>query len=348
MPPSEELSGIEPATSFSALTKELEHFITMDHKAGYATTIVSQALAAFLVTSLILLDLITYILTTILNLATRILPVVPPGHDFEAQAHLSHGTTTQDLPRQGIHALPRSTPRNSRHDLARGCNGSKIVAFKEVYNDEQNTWMISIGSMGAIHRVCKEAYKQAMKTRLPEYIGKDTAAIFEKRGFDIIWLPSKISPGNHFGVYLEKYWRTIGAEEDRPRKLAIPLKVWPLQMQGPQLWQLGLFFLSEHRRLKRLAISELFLVVNHEEFEDTLIEFVEPKTAKANLPIVDGSSTGSYLLWTDFERESMVALQKVMIRMWWCYEGATRVWRTVRKLQDAETMDCSENPMRGS
>lgn len=72
--------------------------------------------------------------------------------------------------------------------------------------------MVTIGAMGALRRVCRNANKQALDCRLSPFVRGDAsfgknADAFKKCAFDTIWLASASS-----FRFLEDYWleREVG------------------------------------------------------------------------------------------------------------------------------------------
>lgn len=75
------------------------------------------------------------------------------------------------------------------------------VGIKEAYSDNSYTWYATFGFLGAIRGVCREANRQALTCRLPQYIGKDAKSVLDKRGFDTIWLM-----GVSCVKFIDDYW----------------------------------------------------------------------------------------------------------------------------------------------
>ncbi|KAE8452559.1 hypothetical protein EG329_013818 [Mollisiaceae sp. DMI_Dod_QoI] len=173
------------------------------------------------------------------------------------------------------------------------------VGIKEAYSDLNYTWYATFGFLGAIRGVCREANRQALTCRLPQYIGKDANSVLEKRGFDTIWL-MEVSCVK----FIDDYWLATDGEDDIPRKLAMPLSTWKFQIVGLPIRQLII-------RLRRWRIRELFLVVYHEDPEDTLIQFIEPKKSPIAMQITFNfglETARSCSTWPDYEHLSVAGL----------------------------------------
>jgi hypothetical protein len=94
-----------------------------------------------------------------------------------------------------------------------------------------------------------------------------------------------------------------------PRKIAVSLTAWKLQMDDVFISQLIV-------RLRRLGICEVLVVVYQGEPEETLIRFVPPKNAPSNLEM-NSEIMGvqrKCVSWSQFEVACRLKLQALNIK----------------------------------